>query len=989
MEPASRDSDSVWVFTQRGYDPACAEHFSTLFALANGTIGTRGAIDELPQFGASYLPDGFTRRPIAYHERFSGYADHTDTRLACPSGVAAEVLIDGVPIDFGAITMLSCVRELDLRAGILRRVTRWQLECGRIVEINADRLVPIHNDAVVVSHLRVRPIGFSARVTVTLPIRPVDSSHTDEGVHDPRVSAKVSNSLFQKQCAVDFEQAIYVFVCADDIVNIAVAQRLTAKHSVFADEVIGQRVEALCDTDTPLVVERYVAFAVDRDDGSAAILVASASALSAQSQGIEALSAIQSSTIQQFMATSAVSITDDPTLTRAIHFNLFHLFQSASRSDCFSIAAKGLTGEGYEGHYFWDTEAFVLPVLCLTTPLLARHILMYRAGTLNHARSHARLLNHKHGALFAWRTISGDECSSHYPTGSAQYHVNAAIAFAIEVYDAATGDAAFLIKHGAELLFETARIWLEIGHFSDRRGGAFCIHGVTGPDEYSALVDNDYYTNALAQRHLRYAVQIARRLADEVPESFAVLSGSLDLQPSEITLWENAAAKMLLPVDQSLGVSPQDDAFLNKPKFDLANIPAAQHPLLLHHHPMTLFRHQLCKQGDVVQAMVMAGDAVPLTLKARNFAYYEPLTTHDSTLSSTAFAILAVEIGEDQKAAAYHRQTAFVDIDNNHGNTGHGAHMAAMAGSWLTLVQGWGGLRIEGGALFLRPRCMVDGQGYSFQFRWRGSLIAVAVDALAAHYRIVEGHPISLHDHARPLLVTDAGITAVRPLIDGVIFDLDGVLTDTAVAHYNAWKLMCDEDGLPFDAAVNERLKGIDRATSLRIILDHAQRVAAPADFAAMMARKNSYYRQLIAAFTPNDLFTGVSDLLSACRRAGLKIGLASASRNAAELVERLGIASQFDYMADSALITNAKPDPEIFLTTAAALGIAPSRCVGVEDAVAGVRAINAAGMHSVGIGDPSVLSHADLIAPTIAKLNISAILEGFPAAEFRRQTTN
>jgi beta-phosphoglucomutase len=964
------------MFTQQGAEQANPDRDATLFALANGALGVRGGVDELSYDTASYLPDAFVRRPIAYHERFSGFANATDTRLACPSAVSITVFIDGVQIDFASAQILFFKRQIDFTSGVLHRVTRWQLSDGRMFEIIAERFVPVGAGAIAISRISLTPLNFGAHISIALPITLSAERASLTGVNDPRISAKASDALYPVQTTVEDNSARALFACHGDDIHIAVAQYATSQHLQNAVGETVQQVAAKRVAGEPLHFVRFVAFAVDREGGAQAMAEAGAVALAASKDGFAALAERHAAALAAFWSSAAISIPGDPELARAIRFNLFHLFQSASRSDDFSIAAKGLTGEGYEGHYFWDTEAFVLPTLALTAPELARHILMCRVAGLDKARAHARHLNHASGALFPWRTISGDECSAHYPTGSAQYHINAAIAFAIEVYVAATGDQDFLIQHGAALLFETARIWLDVGHFSDRRDGAFVIHGVTGPDEYSALVDNDYYTNALAQRHLRFAVKTAHMLANQVDSGYALLASELGLDGLEIEHWEAAATRMYLPVDPVLGVSPQDDAFLGKPKFDLAAHAGEARPLLLHHHPMTLFRHQLCKQGDVVQAMVMAGDAVPLMLKRRNFDYYEPLTTHDSTLSATAFAILAAEIGEDAKALAYHRQTAFVDIDDNHGNTGHGAHMAAMAGSWLTLVQGWAGLRIEDGALFLKPRCLGGMGDYSFNIRWCGSLIAITVESNACHYRIIDGNPVTLFDHARPVSVTSDGIRIAQPEIKAVIFDLDGVLTDTAQTHYQAWKRMCDEDGLALDLDINEKLKGVDRAKSLQIILDHAGHTVSPAEFGDMTARKNGYYRELIAAYTPADLFDGVPHLLQLCRRAGLKIGLASASRNATELVERLGIAGQFDHTADANLLARSKPDPEIFLTTAQALGVAPEVCVGVEDAVAGIAAIRAASMHAIGVGDAAILADADIVVASISNISAAMLLQ-------------
>ena len=540
-----------------------------------------------------------------------------------------------------------------------------------------------------------------------------------------------------------------------------------------------------------------------------------------------------------------------------------------------------------------------------------------------------------------------------------------------------TGDNTVLHDGGAELLVETARLWMDVGHFSDRRGGAFLIHGVTGPDEYTALVDNDFYTNAMARRHLLFAAKVVDELAAGNPGLHRQLAQAVALNGAEVADWRMAAERMWLPVDGELGVHPQDDTFLDKPLFQPRAASDDPHaPQLMRVHPMVLFRHRVSKQGDVVQAHVTAAFDASLAQIARDLAYYEPLTTHDSTLSMTAFACCAAWLGQSEKSLTHWRQTALVDLDNLHGNSDHGLHMAAMAGSWQVLAHGWAGLRLDSAEPWLTPRCPAGWTGYAFRFRWRGSLINVAVTPETTTYTLLDGPQLTIYDHGRAVALSDAAPSMVSPpQIKAVIFDLDGVLTDTAEAHYRAWKRLADEHGIAFDRTVNEGLKGVDRANSLRRILGSAGVTVSDQTFEAMLAQKNGYYVDSIASFSPADVCPGVISLLRDCRRAGLKIGLASASRNAAVLIERLGLARWFDHITDSAKIFRGKPDPEIFLETARALGVAHVSCVGVEDARAGIAAIRGAGMIALGVGGAEHLSDADRVFPAIGSIHLSDVI--------------
>ena len=444
--------------------------------------------------------------------------------------------------------------------------------------------------------------------------------------------------------------------------------------------------------------------------------------------------AAQADILDAFWQTADLAIDGDPRLSAALRLNLFHLFASTPRDGRATTAAKGLTGEGYEGHVFWDAEAFVLPVLAMLAPAVARAMLEYRIATLDAAIANARALGHRQGALYAWRTIAGRECSAHYPSGSAQYHINAAVAFAMQLYVEATGDEALLVEGGAQALVAMARLWLALG---DWENGRFHLRGVTGPDEYTALIDDNWYTNRMAQKALRYTVEAARRVG----------AAALGVSEDELAAFAQAADAMHLPYDAERDLDAQDASFLAKPRWPRADMMADELPLLLHYHPLFLYRRQVAKQADLILGLVLGGEDVPLERKARAFAHYEPITTHDSTLSASTFAILAAELGDEEAALRFTAATTFVDLDDQHGNTAHGVHMAAMAGSWMALVWGFGGFRPTGERLGFRPSRPAAWAGYRFGVRWRGTTVRVAVEGDAISYHASDGPAITLRHH--------------------------------------------------------------------------------------------------------------------------------------------------------------------------------------------------------------------------------------------------
>lgn len=970
-------------------DAATAEHQGSLFALANGVLGVRGGLEEQAgRSGSAFLSAVYDRTPITYHERFTGFAAASDTRVPVADGAQLEVALDGGE----ALSEIAEFEQvLDLADGLSRRRTVWRTGRGARVEVVAERIVPISGDALLALRFQITAIDYAGPVTLRSLL--VGGRKSVAQGDDPRLGAGHGARMITLSRAAETLDASLTQRTGATDMSVACAQthRITAGEAeiepIFDQpETCGVKLTTHLAPGQSLCVEKFVAYAFAAG-GETEALAAQAQALAQQyaKAGFTTAQADQARAWARFWDEAAIDVAGQPKLETALRYSLYQLRQNAPADGLTGVAAKGLTGEGYEGHCFWDAEVFALPVLAVTAPALARSQLMFRAATLDQARAHARELNHPMGALFPWRTIGGNEASAYFPSGSAQYHINADVAFAVRLYDRASGDDDFLLNHGAALVFETARIWMDLGAFNPRRGGAFCIPGVTGPDEYTALIDNDHYTNRMAQAHLDYACELAERVVAMAPDAGQALLDRLSIDAAELAAWRRAAMAMALPVDPILGVHPQDDTFLDKPLWDFEGS-RDQHPLLLHYHPMSLYRHQVCKQASVVLAHAFCpGD--DLDQVQRDFDYYEAVTVHDSTLSASSHAIIAAEIGEMDKAGRYLTETAFVDLDDLHGNTDHGLHLAAAGGSWMALVWGWGGFRPQGEVPRFRPVRSGAAMDYTFRLVWRGRRLSVTVDSSGVTYRLISGEPLTIeHDGQRldltpgaPVLVADpaprspgrAMLVRREPTrrFEAAVIDLDGVLTDTAHAHYLAWKQLADEVGAPFDPAANEALKGVDRMGSLDLILKRAPRTFSAEERQALADRKNAHYRTLIEHFGPQDLFPGAREALEAGRRAGLKLALASASRNARFLIERLGVADLFDHVVDAAQVVRGKPDPETYLRAAEALGVAPDACIGLEDAQAGVAGLIAAGMYTVGIGDPATLNLADAVVGRIDAL--------------------
>ncbi|HYD79409.1 MAG TPA: glycosyl hydrolase family 65 protein [Paucimonas sp.] len=766
----------AWRITETGFD--LATHFldETLFALGNGYIGLRGTHEEgfsgpaNASLDGTYLNGFHEWEPIQYPENAYGLARRNEFMLNVPNGKRIELWIGDERFDLAQGVILNYRRFVDFRHGVATRVLEWESPKRQRVAITSERIVPLRHKHLFALRYQVKPINFAGQIRL---VSALDGAVKNvEAGDDPRVGSAVSGPalhLVDAKQADDFSALVhrtrnsgFTLVSAIDstVAHAGAVTRTQARHG----QCVQQQYDVFAGEAQTVTLTKFGAYFSSRDYPEHELLERARNELAkAKALGFDALCAEQHAALSEFWRRADVEIAGDDALQQGIRFNQFHLLQSVGRDGKTNIAAKGITGEGYEGHTFWDTEIYILPFFLYNQPEIAKKLLEYRHHGLPKARERARQMAHAKGALFPWRTIAGEECSSYFPAGTAQYHINADIAYAVKLYVETTGDDAFLLSHGAEIVLDTARIWMGLGHFeSGSFGERFRIDGVTGPDEYTAIVNNNYYTNAMAQLHLEYAADVAERLRRDHPGAFHRLADTLALDADEPEQWRRAARRMYLPYDRERGIHPQDDSFLCKKPWDFAGTPKDKYPLLLHYHPLVIYRHQVCKQADVVLAMLLLGDRVPLEDKRRNFDFYEAVTTHDSSLSTCIFSILASEVGYADKAYDYFMETARLDLDDTHGNTCHGVHTAAMAGTWLCVAYGFAGMRMHGGEPSFAPTLPRRWTHYQFKVHVRGRLLQVRVGGGEVEYRLLEGEPLALRHRGRPIQLATAATVALH-----------------------------------------------------------------------------------------------------------------------------------------------------------------------------------------------------------------------------------
>ena len=768
-----------WRLVEKQYHAQYLAQMETLFALGNGYLGIRAT----PEEGApvdtrgTYLNGFFETWPIAYAEEAYGFPKVGQTMVTVPDGTLIKLYVDDEPFQLDTVTLLAFERALDFRAGTLDRHVRFETADGKELAVHSRRFVSFEHRhlAGIVYELAVhrgeaRLVVSSELVTGETrgPVRdddPRSGRRFDEGAleavdrraHELRMlfNFETRASGLRMACAVDHR------VECDAQVDIEPAEALEDRGRVvfLAGLAEGQRLRIV-----KLLAyhHSHLAGLPDRADPGELRFRANRTLDAALRDGIDGLLEGQRRRLDRFWDDADVEVDGDPETQQTIRYNLFQIHQATARAEGFGVPAKGVTGLGYDGHYFWDTEIYVLPFLVATQPQLARAVLQHRYTQLDHARQRAREVSQR-GALFPWRTIDGREASAYYAASTAQYHINADIVFAASRYVALTGDLEFLAHGFAEIAVETARLWQDLGFYSPRHGGAFCINGVTGPDEYNTVVNNNAFTNLMARENLLAAIRGVELLRARAPDELRKLERATGLDPEELDRWRRAAERMYVPYDEKTGVHLQDDDFLERKPWDFANTPADHYPLLLHYHPLVIYRHQVIKQADLVLATFLLPEAFTPEERKRIFDYYDPLTTGDSSLSVCIQSIVAAELGYRGKAWRYFADAAAMDLGDIGGNVREGLHVAALGGTWMALVHGFAGLRDRHGELRFRPYLPDGWTRMRFRLRVRGQRLEVEVRGDAVAYRLLEGDGLQI-EHAGERLALAPGAPVRRPL---------------------------------------------------------------------------------------------------------------------------------------------------------------------------------------------------------------------------------
>lgn len=769
-----------WNITETSFETENNYRNETTFALSNGYIGTRGTYEEAYSFDidtgleGNFINGFYESEKIRYGEANFGSPTDSQSLLNLPNLKETRVCIDGEWFDMQEGSCEEYSRILHMKDAVLTRELIWTSPKGKKVKICMKRFVSFQMKNIMVLCIQIEPVNFSGTIRFFSRLQANVENHTrktnpivDYGPFGCKID---TDKIYTEQEVMYYEgttqNSKLTFACGS-------LQKVRENQAIVTGKVVSEKeaeveLEVQAEQGENIVLDKYICYTSDLDMELTELEAFVKATLSeAEQKGYEALEKCQKEYMHHYWETADILIEGEgqEELVQGIRFNLFHIMQSAGRDGKTGMGAKGLSGEGYEGHYFWDTEMYVLPVFVYTEPEIAKKLLEYRYQTLPQARDRARVLGHMKGALYPWRTINGREASTYYPLGTAQYHINADIAYALSLYLAVTQDLEFFKEKGAEILIETARVWADVGSFAECKGEKYCICDVTGPDEYNVLVDNNFYTNLMARENLRDAVKAVRYLEEHDSGCLEMLKEKLEFSEEEIKEWEKIIENMYFPYDETRKIYPMDDGFMMRKPWDESKIPEEKRSWLYeNYHPLFIMRHRMSKQADAILGMYLHSNRFTVEEIRRNYDFYQEVTLHHSSLSTCIFGIVACQIGYYEEAYRYFSQSARMDLDDYHNNFYAGIHAANMAGTWQAIVNGFAGMRCQDGRLSFQPHLPEEWDAYTFKIQYENAVLKVKIEKEAAEFTLEKGNKIMFYIKEKQILISEEGGNYIEKL---------------------------------------------------------------------------------------------------------------------------------------------------------------------------------------------------------------------------------
>ncbi|MFC6652285.1 glycoside hydrolase family 65 protein [Paenibacillus rhizoplanae] len=752
-----------WSIIEESFDPQTQEISESVFSIGNGYMGGRANFEEQysgPSLQGSYMAGVYYPDKTRVGWWKNGYPEYFAKVLNSTNWIGINIELDGTPLDLAACTVTEFRRVLNMKEGTLSRSFTATTQDGKEVKVESIRIVSMVRHEIGAIRYSLTPLNFAGNITVTPyldgDIKNKDSNYDEKFWNEVEKKAGPEGGhLTLKTKKLDFHvTSAFVF---DILLN---GEPVAAEPEVLEqDKYVGSTVNVPVQSGDQLVIYKYAANVTSRNYGLGQLVDAAGSALqSAREAGFVALLTEQAAAWGDKWKESDIIIEGDVSAQQAIRFNIFQLNQTyTGEDDRLNIGPKGFTGEKYGGSTYWDTEAYCVPFYLSTADsAIARNLLIYRYKHLEKAKENARKLGYRKGALYPMVTMNGEECHNEWEITFEEIHRNGAIAYAIYNYVNYTGDKAYLGQYGLEVLVEIARFWEERVNYVAHKD-KYVMLGVTGPNEYENNVNNNWYTNRMAAWTMEYTLEALAYVQENEGSRYAELADKLELLESETAKWSEIIAKMYYPADEERGIFLQQDGFLDKEIIQVKDVLPENLPLNQKWSWDRILRSCFIKQADVLQGLYFLGDRYDLETKKRNFDFYEPITVHESSLSPCIHSILASELGYTEKAYEMYLRTSRLDLDNYNNDTEDGCHTTSMAGTWMSVVHGFGGLRVLNDRLVLNPSNPGHWTSYSFKIMFRGSRLKVTVTDAQVTVSNETEVPASLTIHGKEYTVNGLG----------------------------------------------------------------------------------------------------------------------------------------------------------------------------------------------------------------------------------------
>ena len=947
--------------------------FESILSQTNGYMGIRGNFEE--RYSADHLQGTYLagvwhpdKTRVGWWK--NGYPEYFGKVINAVNFIGIRVLVNGEEINAGVQEVEEFHSALNLDTAVLSRMMVVKTASGR-VKIESTRFLSIVEQQVAAIRYRATPMDESAEV-VFIPyldcdVRNQDANY-DERFWELKAGEQTANggSVYARTIENPFTPLRFDVCAAMNVVGSEPARKMFHETGLGY---VSLSLQYHCAKGQTAQIDKLVSLSTSRDTARVK-RDAQDVLLRASEQGFDKLLAAHCEKMASLLETCKIELEGNPQAEQGIRYNLLQLLCTYRGQDSrLNIGPKGFSGEKYGGAAYWDTEAFLIPFyLGIADASVAKNLLLFRYQTLPQAMENARKLGLS-GALYPMVTFDGRECHNEWEITFEEIHRNGAIAYAIFNYVSYTNDTDYLTQFGFPVLLEQSRFWVSRAHESARTN-SYVIHGVTGPNEYENNVNNNWYTNRIAKWTLEYTVSVMEAFADRLDNRVG---------EAEKRHFSEVAERMYLPYDSERRVFVQHDGFLDKELRPASGLDPAQRPISHHWSWDRILRSCYIKQADVLQGMFLLEDTFSGDVIRRNFGFYEPMTVHESSLSAGVHSVIASWCQQPDQAWELFLRTVRLDLDDVNHDTADGLHITAMSGGWLAVVKGFAGMRTASGTLRFAPVLPRQLKRYQFAVQYQKRVIRLSVDAAGVTITLQSGDPLTLTVYEREYRLESSihvpfGQPAQGRNTKALIFDLDGVLTDTARLHYEAWRALAKEEwNFTFTQEMNERFKGVERRACMRI-LAQLMRLEMPEEQIVFYAdQKNAFYKKLLLSITPDDLMPKTRNLLNTCREQGFLTAVASASRNTKEILRRTGILDLFDTIVDGSDVERPKPDPACFLEAAARLGVSPGECLVIEDSQSAIDGAAQAGFACVGVGKTK-LNQVRFQLSTVSDLDLTAI---------------